>query len=130
MAFRDGKETTNNSSADVQEAAPTTDQLGNILDYLGPSKAGTVVQDATGLSDALRKFKEKESSFQRPVVVDWNNGRAGKWILSLGQYNMMIPMDIRREYLDLGTSANVASSCGRRRERNHEARTDATKGNR
>ncbi len=63
--------------ADVQEAPPTPDQLGNILEYLGPSKAGTVIKDATGSSDALRRFKENESLFQRPVVVDWNNGRAG-----------------------------------------------------
>jgi len=62
---------------DVQEAAPTADQLSSILEYLGPSKAGSVVKDATGSSDALRKFKQNESAFQRPVVVDWNNGRAG-----------------------------------------------------
>lgn len=64
--------------ADVQEGPPTSDQLSSILDYLGPSKAGTVVKDATGSSDAQRKFKADESSFQRPVVIDWNNGRAGK----------------------------------------------------
>lgn len=64
--------------ADVQEGPPTSDQLSSILDYLGPSKAGTVVKDATGSSDAQRKFKANESAFQRPVVVDWNNGRAGK----------------------------------------------------
>ncbi|KAF2173126.1 hypothetical protein M409DRAFT_62727 [Zasmidium cellare ATCC 36951] len=61
---------------DVQEGAPTTDQLTSILEYLGPSKAGSVVQDATGTTDALRKFKQNESLFQRPVTVDWNNGRA------------------------------------------------------
>ena len=60
------------------EAPPTRDQLSNILEYLGPSKAGTVVQEATGTSDALRKFNMSESAFQRPVIVDWNNGRAGK----------------------------------------------------
>jgi hypothetical protein len=64
--------------ADVQETPPTPDQLTSILEYLGPSKAGTVVKDATGSSDALRKFKESESLFQRPLVVDWNNGRAGR----------------------------------------------------
>lgn len=65
-------------TADVQEGAPTTDQLTSILEYLGPSKAGSVVQDATGTTDALRKFKQNESLFQRPVTVDWNNGRAGR----------------------------------------------------
>ncbi|KAK4507301.1 hypothetical protein PRZ48_001036 [Zasmidium cellare] len=61
---------------DVQEGAPTPDQLTSILEYLGPSKAGSVIQDATGTTDALRKFKQNESLFQRPVTVDWNNGRA------------------------------------------------------
>jgi hypothetical protein len=36
-----------------------------------------------GSSDALRKFKESEDLFQRPIVVDWNNGRAGKAFLTL-----------------------------------------------
>ena len=63
---------------DVQEGAPTADQLTSILEYIGPSKAGSIVKDAMGSSDALRKFKESESLFQRPIVVDWNNGRAGR----------------------------------------------------
>lgn len=63
---------------DVQETPPTPDQLTSILDYLGPSKAGTVVEEATGTSDALRKFNAKQQAFQRPVTVDWNNGRAGE----------------------------------------------------
>lgn len=64
--------------ADVQESAPTADQLTSILEYIGPSKAASIIKDATGSSDALRKFKESESLFQRPIVVDWNNGRAGR----------------------------------------------------
>lgn len=67
-------------TVDVQEGPPTSDQLSSILDYLGPSKAGSVVKDATGSSDAQRKFKANESAFQRPVVVDWNNGRVGMWL--------------------------------------------------
>merc|ERR1712087_125877 len=61
---------------DVQETPPTPDQLTSIPDYLGPSKASTVVEEATGTSDALRKFNAKQQAFQRPVTVDWNNGRA------------------------------------------------------
>ena len=68
-------------TVDVQEGPPTSDQLSSILDYLGPSKAGSVVKDATGSSDAQRKFKANESAFQRPVVVDWNNGRVGTWAI-------------------------------------------------
>lgn len=62
---------------EIQEGAPTQDQVNSILEYLGPSNAGSVIKDATGTSDALRKFKANESSFQRPITVDWNNGRAG-----------------------------------------------------
>ena len=65
-------------TTEVQEGAPTSDQLGNILEYLGPAKAGSVVTGATGATDALKKFKSSENAFQRPVVVDWMNGRAGK----------------------------------------------------
>lgn len=76
------KEQRNQNHADkcreeIQEGAPTQDQVNSILEYLGPSHAGSVIKDATGTSDALRKFKANESSFQRPITVDWNNGRAG-----------------------------------------------------
>lgn len=64
------------------EGPPTNDQLSNILDYLGASKAGSVVSGASDASQALKKFKESESAFQRPIVVDWNNGRAGTCIVS------------------------------------------------
>lgn len=69
-----------NLSEEIQEGAPTQDQVNSILEYLGPSHAGSVIQDATGTSDALRKFKANESSFQRPITVDWNNGRAGTFV--------------------------------------------------
>ncbi|KAK5108823.1 hypothetical protein LTR62_007797 [Meristemomyces frigidus] len=65
-----------NFELDVVEEAPTTDQLTNVLEYLGPSKAGNVVKDATGSSDAMRKFNAAASAFQRPVTVDWTHGRA------------------------------------------------------
>ncbi|KAK1060474.1 hypothetical protein LTR74_011820 [Friedmanniomyces endolithicus] len=68
---------------DVVEDSPTPDQLTIILEYLGPSKAGNVVKDATGSSDAMRKFKASHTAFQRPVAVDWNHGRAGAFIPSI-----------------------------------------------
>lgn len=61
----------------MREEPPTNDQLSNILEYLGPAKAGSVVSGASDVSDALRKFKDSEKAFQRPITVDWNNGRAG-----------------------------------------------------
>lgn len=67
----------NERAADVQESAPTTDQLSNILEYLGPAQAGTVIADATSTTDALKKFKANENSFKAPVTVDWMNARAG-----------------------------------------------------
>ena len=68
-----------NVGADVIEGAPTTDQLTNVLEYLGPNKIGNVVKDATGSSDAMRKFNASATAFQRPVTVDWSNGRAGMY---------------------------------------------------
>ncbi|QIX00757.1 hypothetical protein AMS68_006274 [Peltaster fructicola] len=63
-------------SLDVQEQPPTEDQLTNILDYLGPGRADTVVKDASGANDALQKFRKSAQTFQAPVVVDWSNGKA------------------------------------------------------
>ena len=63
----------------MQEGAPTSEQLSSILEYLGPAKAASVVADATGTTDALKKFKASANAFQRPVTVDWMNGRAGEF---------------------------------------------------
>ena len=62
---------------DVQESAPTAEQLTSILEYLGPAQAGSVITDATGTTDALKKFKADQGSFKAPVTVDWMNARAG-----------------------------------------------------
>ena len=65
---------------DVTEAPPTQDQLKNILEYLGgpvSGAAGKIIKGARDESDALRKLNENGESFQRPVVVDWNQGKAG-----------------------------------------------------
>jgi arsenate reductase-like glutaredoxin family protein len=61
---------------DITEAAPTPDQLKNIFEYLGGGKAAQLVKGAASESDALRKIKEDGEAFQRPVVVDWSNGKA------------------------------------------------------
>ncbi|KAL5118177.1 hypothetical protein ACEQ8H_003849 [Pleosporales sp. CAS-2024a] len=60
---------------DVTEAPPTSDQLKNILEYLGgsPSK---VIEGASDESDALRRLKADGNTFKRPLVVDWNQGKA------------------------------------------------------
>ncbi|KAF2829780.1 hypothetical protein CC86DRAFT_443891 [Ophiobolus disseminans] len=60
---------------DVTEAPPTSDQLKNILEYLGGS-ASKVIEGASDESDALRRLKADGNTFQRPLVVDWNQGKA------------------------------------------------------
>ncbi|KAF2745796.1 DUF1687-domain-containing protein [Sporormia fimetaria CBS 119925] len=61
---------------DVTEAPPTGDQLKNILEYLGGGSAGRVVRGATDTTDALKRLKENGDAFQRPLVVDWHQGKA------------------------------------------------------
>ena len=53
---------------DVQEATPTGDQLQSILQYVGPGKAGTVVQGARDVTDAMEKVKRDGGLFNRPLV--------------------------------------------------------------
>jgi len=43
---------------EVTEAAPTTDQLKSIFEYVGSGKAGELVKGAASESDALRKVQQ------------------------------------------------------------------------
>ncbi|KAK2765085.1 hypothetical protein FQN54_008784 [Arachnomyces sp. PD_36] len=70
---------------DVTESAPTPDQLKSILEYVGGSgavggsgKPSDIIQGARDQADAVKKLQEDggKESFLRPVVVDWNNGKA------------------------------------------------------
>jgi arsenate reductase-like glutaredoxin family protein len=64
---------------DVTEEPPTTDQLKSILDYLGGTDAaGRVISGAENESDAMRRLKADGNAFHRPLVVDWNQGKAGE----------------------------------------------------
>ncbi|KAE9982932.1 hypothetical protein BLS_009636 [Venturia inaequalis] len=60
---------------DVQEAEPTEDQLKSILEYVGESEAGKVVEGASSVRDAVRKVKEDAGRFRRPLIVDWHQGK-------------------------------------------------------
>ncbi|TRX88933.1 hypothetical protein FHL15_010161 [Xylaria flabelliformis] len=60
----------------ITEEPPTPDQLQTILEYVGKSKISSVIQGAASENEALKKFKESSDNFKRPVIVDWNNGRA------------------------------------------------------
>ncbi|KAL3460609.1 thioredoxin-like protein [Aspergillus heterothallicus] len=73
---------------EITTAPPTTDQLRSILDYVSgdPSLVGKVggaayavseiVKGARDAEDAVKKFKEDETRFVRPLTVDWTNGQA------------------------------------------------------
>ncbi|KAF4458998.1 Thioredoxin-like fold [Fusarium albosuccineum] len=60
----------------VTEDPPTEDQVKTILEYVGTGGMSNIVKGAKTEKDALKKFKESKENFLRPVVVDWNNGKA------------------------------------------------------
>ncbi|KAJ4133025.1 hypothetical protein NW754_015836 [Fusarium falciforme] len=60
----------------VTEDPPTDDQVKTILEYVGTSGIPNIIKGANNEKDALKKFKESKENFIRPVVVDWNNGKA------------------------------------------------------
>ncbi|KAF4302632.1 hypothetical protein GTA08_BOTSDO07521 [Botryosphaeria dothidea] len=66
----------NQFELDVQEQAPTSDQVQIILEYLGAGSAGKVVEGASSEEEAVKKFKLNANSFVKPLVVDWNAGKA------------------------------------------------------
>ncbi|KAI1351079.1 DUF1687-domain-containing protein [Xylaria sp. FL0043] len=60
----------------ITEDPPTADQLKTILEYVGKKNISSVVKGAATENEALKKFKESVDNLHRPLVVDWNNGRA------------------------------------------------------
>ncbi|KAK2790406.1 hypothetical protein FQN51_002493 [Onygenales sp. PD_10] len=83
----------NQFELNVTEDPPTPDQLKSILDYVGADVGGQVAREKGGAAlvkpgdlvrgardrlDALRRLKAGSGGgeFIRPVVVDWNNGKA------------------------------------------------------
>jgi arsenate reductase-like glutaredoxin family protein len=52
---------------DVTEAPPTSDQLKNIMEYLGGAP-GKVIEGASDESDAQRRLKADGNAFKRPLV--------------------------------------------------------------
>ncbi|KAJ5474338.1 hypothetical protein N7475_003904 [Penicillium sp. IBT 31633x] len=73
---------------EVTTSPPTADQLRSILDYISPVSGvggqgeqatygvAELVKGARNAEDALKKFKQDNDTFTRPVTVDWVNGRA------------------------------------------------------
>ncbi|KAF4978494.1 hypothetical protein FZEAL_5140 [Fusarium zealandicum] len=60
----------------ITEDPPTDDQVKTILEYVGTSGISNVIKGASNEKEALKKFKQSNDNFIRPVVVDWNNGKA------------------------------------------------------
>ncbi|KFA77583.1 hypothetical protein S40288_05726 [Stachybotrys chartarum IBT 40288] len=60
----------------ITEDHPTSDQVQTILGYVGQSGIPGIISGAGDEKDALKKFNENPNSFIRPMVVDWNNGKA------------------------------------------------------
>ena len=52
----------------VTEDQPTTGQLQTILEYVGDSRIPSFVKGAKTQSEAIKKFKENQENFLRPVV--------------------------------------------------------------
>lgn len=74
----------NEFELEVTEEPPTGDQLKSILEYLGgPSAAGKIISGASDETDALRRLKADGNTFQRPLVVDWNQGKVGMFAFSI-----------------------------------------------
>ncbi|KAJ5353478.1 hypothetical protein N7541_006042 [Penicillium brevicompactum] len=85
---RHAKQQRGDFELEVTTSPPTLDQLRSILDYVspvsgigGPGEKVTygvaeLVKGARDAEDALKKFKENNENFVRPVTVDWTNGRA------------------------------------------------------
>ncbi|KAI0173659.1 DUF1687-domain-containing protein [Hypoxylon sp. FL1284] len=60
----------------ITEDPPTADQLQTILEYVSKDRISSIVSGASSVTEGLKKFKESKENFKRPVIVDWNNGKA------------------------------------------------------
>ncbi|TQS31379.1 hypothetical protein Golomagni_08342, partial [Golovinomyces magnicellulatus] len=60
----------------ITEDLPTESQVQTILEYVGKAGVPKIVKGAMDEKDALKKFRESKDNLQRPLVVDWNNGKA------------------------------------------------------
>ncbi|KUI74560.1 Putative redox protein fmp46, mitochondrial [Cytospora mali] len=60
----------------ITEEPPTPDQLQTILQYVGKPSIPSIVKGASSESEAMKLFRQSAENFQRPVTVDWNNGKA------------------------------------------------------
>ncbi|CAG8487857.1 4327_t:CDS:1 [Funneliformis caledonium] len=75
---------------DYQKQPPTKDQLTNIINYLNlendlnqilrnenvAAEGTTKVKGPSSIQELANLVKEQPIRLQRPILVDWNNGRA------------------------------------------------------
>jgi Protein of unknown function (DUF1687) len=60
---------------------PTPSQLKSILEYVGEKRVGEIVKGAKNEKEAAKMLEEGDLNSEkvlRPLLVDWNNGRAGE----------------------------------------------------
>ncbi|KAH9203146.1 hypothetical protein DL95DRAFT_321982 [Leptodontidium sp. 2 PMI_412] len=60
----------------ITEDPPTPEQLKSILEYIGTQRPSAIVTGANNKADAMKILKENAENFQKPVTVDWKNGKA------------------------------------------------------
>ena len=53
---------------DITDELPTGDQLQTIMEYSQKANIGSIVQGATTINEAFKKYKENPDNFRRPVV--------------------------------------------------------------
>jgi hypothetical protein len=90
-----GKNPTPLFELDVVEAphVPTTDQLRSILEFVGSNNVGHIIKGARSEIEARKILieggKEASERVTRPLLVDWNNGRAGKILIFFYRWEML-----------------------------------------
>ncbi|KAH8153520.1 uncharacterized protein LAJ45_02333 [Morchella importuna] len=61
-------------------AVPTPSQLRSILEFAGKNRVGEIMKGATSEREAMKALEEGGENVServlRPLLVDWNNGRA------------------------------------------------------
>ncbi|KAK5663235.1 hypothetical protein OQA88_6653 [Cercophora sp. LCS_1] len=59
----------------ISEDDPTPGQVETILEYAGKPAISSIIKGANSPSEAIKLFKQNASNLNRPLIVDWNNGK-------------------------------------------------------
>lgn len=107
----------NEFELNVTEEPPTSDQLRSIFEYIGQNRVKDVVKGSSTVSEAIKLLQEDKNRFQPPVVcyvsltragpltslqiVDWNNGKAGRYSSRYDLDLLMCGSDRRQRVRDI-----------------------------